>query len=53
MPFHKAYHMYYVLTEVVPHPDTVSMVPGAGSSVAEGRLTGWADGTLKSNGAVN
>jgi hypothetical protein len=43
------------ITLVVPHPETVKTVP-AGASYSEvggGRLTGLAEGTLRSNGSVN
>jgi hypothetical protein len=43
------------LTLVVPHPETVTMVPAGGSNseVGGGRRTALASATLKSNGASN
>lgn len=44
-----------IITEVVPHPETVVMVPAGGSNseVGGGMLIAFADGTLKSKGVAN
>ena len=43
------------LTLVVPHPETVVIVPAGGSNseAGGGKLTALADGTLKSKGEAN
>lgn len=43
------------LTLRVPHPETVSIRPEAGSNsaVGGGNKMAWAEGTLRSNGASN
>jgi hypothetical protein len=46
--------VFSILTLVVPHPETVMMVPAGGSNseVGAGKLTGWAEATLRSNGVA-